>query len=744
MPLAKLTLPTALPTVRQMMADLGKAARDAAPLPGLEVVTQGLERLEEYCGRKPLDVELVVVAPLAAEAAERAAVWLGQGFPAGPLKATTVPPSLVDLAGGDGAAALSIRVRSLDTGTAVAAGTPRPAILVLVVGSPAALEAETLVVLEPLLEDRPRVFLIGPVAEPALKPLEERARAGAWTCGVVDLARFPETTLAAHLASSPWDAAQELFRAYSAAAALDSLAGVFGLWAEQQGRDMRIRRAATQAKLGGKPSPTGKAPAASPELLADIKARIQRHSQEFERGAGERLQDLLSVPAGNLARECEALLLGLDELAEEVKTTKIETRLPEAFLQRLLKTVRERIARHCAADLVALNDLFRLLTQEIEREMAQAQGPPFVPQFAYLTEDRVRRVLDMTVALQVQYRGELPQQGFSEYFASVRKYSMILVMAASMFGMSSLMRQYREITVPLTILLVLGGTYSVVSSTRRERVENLEKELDAARNALRPELKRIFNEVQKTWSGTLLGFMNEQIGRVVSEVDATVKEHLARRGAEANPERERLQRQLAQLDASEKRLALVMKARDGVAGATAQARGEMRGLVPRPGTTATAPGLAKPAAPAAAATGMAALQEARAKAEAIKAQTAAPPAAPSAASSALEAAKAKMEALRAASAERAAAAQTAKPSAVEEAKSRFAALKASAAEHRPAEAAKPPETGAPGGEKAAAAPDPRAKLQALMAQAAARKAAAAATTPPAAPPPPPSEPSAKE
>ena len=188
-----------------------------------------------------------------------------------------------------------------------------------------------------------------------------------------------------------------------------------------------------------------------------------------------------------------------------------------------------------------------------------------MPQFSYLAEDRVRRMLDMTVALHVQYRGELPHQGFSEYFASVRKYSMILVMGASMFGMSSLMRQYREVTVPLTILLVLGGTYSVISSTRRERVENLESELEAARNALRPELKRIFTEVQKAWSATFIGFLNEQIARALAEVEAAVKDHQARRGAEASPERERLQRQLAQLDAVDKKLLAVGKARDGVA-----------------------------------------------------------------------------------------------------------------------------------------------------------------------------------
>src|SRR5258708_17379374 len=105
-------------------------------------------------------------------------------------------------------------------------------------------------------------------------------------------------------------------------------------------------------------------------------------------------------------------------------------------------------------------------------------------------------------------------------------------MAASMYGMSSLMRQYREFTVPATILLVLIGTYSVISSTRQQRVENLEKELEAARTALRPDLKRIFTDVQKNLSTILLQHMNEQTASVLANLDATVKDYHARRRSE--------------------------------------------------------------------------------------------------------------------------------------------------------------------------------------------------------------------
>jgi hypothetical protein len=744
MALIKVTLPTALPTVRQMIGELDKAIKETGGLPGLESVGQGLASLEDYSSRKALDVEVIVVAPVAGDQAGRVAGWIGAGFPPAPLQARTIEPTVVELPGGPGLVPLRARIRSLASGGAVPAGTPRPAVLILLVGSPTALHPENMAALESLVEDRPSVVVIGPPDDPAVKHLDERAKASAWTALLGDVpATIPETSFQARLSVAPWDAAHDLFRAHSTVTALESLCGVFDIVLQQQARDLRTKKAATQAKIGKTGPGAAKAgPQVGADLIPDIKARIQRHSQEFERGAVERLQDLLGLAAGTLSRETEAMMLALDELDEREGTTKIECRIPPAFEQKLLKTIRDRVARHCAGDVVALNDLFRLLAQEIEREIAQAQGPPFVPHFAYLTEDRVRRMMDMSIAFQAQYRGEMPHHGFSEYFASVRKYSMILVMAASMFGMSSLMRQYREFTVPATILLVLIGTYSVISSTRQQRVENLEKELEAARTALRPDLKRIFTDVQKNWSTILLQHMNEQITSVLADVDAAVKDYQARRGAEASPEKERLSRQLTQLEVAEKKLAIPMKSKEGIVVALAQVRGDLKPLLPKPG----APGAAKPAAAAGAAASAgapsSAIQDAKAKIEALKAQAAAgrpaapaakpavaaPPAGP-AKPSALDEAKAKFAALRAGAAKPAAAAGPpagpAKPSALEEAKARFAAMKAQAVARAAAPVAKP----------AAAAPATALPAKATIPAAAPVKPAvpASAAPPPAAP-----------
>ena len=646
---AKVSLATALPTVRGLVGDLGRTVRDLGPLPGIDPVTNGIASLDAWCGGKGLDVDVVVVSPLEVEEAGKVGAWIGKGFPVAVL-ARAGQSAVADLPSGEGLLALKVNAKPLAAMGGVTAGTPRAPVLVAVIGSASALHPEAMAALENLIEDRPRAILIGPPSDSAVKLVEARAQDLAWTSTLLDPTAMPGVALQRALGTPPWDGVHELFRAHSAAGALETLTEVFDLVIDQQLRDIKVKRSVAQAKLGKPAGPAGR-PAivtgsGTNEILVEVKTRIQRHAQEFERGAAERLADLLSPTSGALYRETEGMLLSLDKLTEEPRSTKIETRLPTDFLERLIRTVREQIARHCSGDVVAVNDLFRLLSQEIERTLQANDGPPFVAHFSFLTEERVRRMLDMSAVIQVQYRGEMPKRGFGEYFAAVRKYSMLLVMAASMFGLSQFMRQYREYMIPATILLVLFGSYSVASSTQQQRVEAIEKELEAARNALRPDLKRIFTDVQKSWMAVISGHMSEQINSVLGVVDEATRDFQARKGAEVNPEKERMQRQIAQLDLFEKRLGVPQKARDALVATIGQIKGELRGLMPRPGAPAGVPG--KPGLPGAAPGGPGAAASAAAAAAQAKIAALKAPGPPGAAPGGpLAAMQAKMAALKA-------------------------------------------------------------------------------------------------
>ncbi|MCM2257085.1 MAG: hypothetical protein NDJ94_15645, partial [Vicinamibacteria bacterium] len=627
-----------LAATRQLHADLRKAARDASPLPSLDAVVSGLSGLEAPLAGRTLEVEVALAAPLAATAAETLARFLAPGFPAHVLSVTPALSSF-EVPGHPGHPVLAVTLRPLAASLPQRAGATRPPILVIAAPDAATFTPELRSAALRLADDRPVVLLAAP-PDAALKEVGRPLKEAAWHSEFVNLAAPGEPGLVARFATAPWDAAAEPLKAWGALCGLEALSQVFSMVVEQQADDTRVKKTVTQQRLAKfqtrSPMSSGAASSSGGEALAEVKARVTRQAAEFERGLGERLQDLLGHPSGALTREIEARLVGLAELSQELKSTAVATRVPQAFEDELNALMRERLARHFAADLVALNDLFRLINQDVERVLAQAGGPPVVLQFRYLTEERVRRVLDLYATLQCNYRGELPKPGFAEYFGAVRKYAMVLVMSASMFGAARYLRQAQEIFIPITLILVSFGAYSVYTSAQHERVENLEKELESARQSMRPEVKRILAEVQKQWAAALSQHLADEIAQGLATVEAAVKEALARKGQEAAPEKDRLTRQYQMLDAADKKLALAARSAEAVAGQVQQARADLKPafqatLAPKPAATAPRPAAspvpraAAVAAPAAdaAAPAVDPLADARAKLAAMKAARAA-------------------------------------------------------------------------------------------------------------------------
>ena len=652
MALVRATQQTALPTVRGLIGELKKLTREAASAPALDNLVANLDALDAHAGRKSLDVELILASPVDAEDAGKLATWIGPGFHPSKLQIAPGDQPVVDIPGPP--LDLRVQVRHLGSRLAQKAGAARAPVAIVILTRPLAMTEDERGALERAFEDRPQVVLlattkkapslvpgagapadpaaaptdpaaaptdpaVAPAAAPAdgaapaagadaaaaggpaspadeqwFKDVEAKAKAGAWS--TLTHKFLPDTTLQARLAGPPWDQLHDLFRAHGVVVGLESLSNVYDMVMDQVQGEMRVNKSVSQQKLAkfGGPKGTAAPPSPTTDLLADLKNRTQRLAADFERGAADRLQDLLGQPAGLLVRETEQALGSLQELQLEKKSKTMGARVPGSFEEKINKLIRERVGRHCAGDLVALNDLFRLIGQEFERTLSQAQGPPIVVQFRYLTDERVRRMLDMFGIFQSPYKGEMPNPGFGEYFASVRKYSMILVMGASMFGMSAMLRQYREYTVPITVLLVAFGTYSVMMNTRAQRVENLETQLEAARVGMRTEIRRIITDLQKQWAAMLKEFLNDQISGAVAEVDAALKEAQGKKGAgDANPERDRLMRQLQAIEAAEKRIGASAKTREGFVASVTQVRGDLKGLMGGGGP----PGMARPGMP---------------------------------------------------------------------------------------------------------------------------------------------------
>ncbi len=424
---------------------------------------------------------------------------------------------------------------------------------------------------------------------------------------------------------------------------------------ERQLATVRLRRELLAARLNPK-GPGGGIPmprlgGSGGDATARAKPLLQRQFGELERGLGNTDAAFLGVPAGALIRELEELADALVDLDRHQRANAIATRIPRSFEEDVNRRVRERLFEHFSHDLKAINDLFQLAAHEVERLVESEGGLPVVLDPRLAKDDVISGLLDRLAVYRSTHQGELPRRGFNEYFSQIRKYAMLLMMSASMLGATAVLRSYKEITIPATLVLITVGAFNVFAAAREERAEAEQKDLENARGSVKQEMRRIVTEVQRQWSAALSSLLAAQQQNLLDQMSEAGGRESALRTREKEEEKGRLQVQLSGLIDTEKRLTTARDQIGKTAGALERvSRGEPA-AAPAPAAPARPAAALRPvpgaAARAAAAPGAAAAPAAAATAAPAAAEEPAAPKPPNPAQVAAAEARAKLEALRA-------------------------------------------------------------------------------------------------
>jgi hypothetical protein len=543
---------TALAQVRQLASELSRLLADAGPLTAAPHLARQVEALQAAC------------APGSALSVE---VWIDDGT--GPEEAVTwllgAPGDTLRPAA-DGAP-LTATIASKPV-SLLLASSARP-----VPFATGRLSANVLV----WLQDASASDAMEP-AERALLVTTRRANiptASAQEFLVIERAA-PPGVLTRVFGSPASGQVLDLLHADAAARALEALTAIAGLAFEQELRGIRARRALTQQRTSA--AQTRQAPAALTDIAGALRARLQRSFADFARGVDERFSAAMSSPVSPFWKELEERLAAIDTLDRELRVKTIATRIPADVEDDWLEALRAGLVRHCLADLGALRDTLRAASHEVEKVVVEAGGPPLVVPLQQITDERLTRILDASLITQRKYQGEIPKQGLFEYLMMARRYQTLVFMLLSAFGLSFL-RSYREVMIPVVITLLSLGVLQMIHSVRRERVEVQLKELEKVRELLRAETRRMLGDVQRAWPALIAQHLSEQLPIVLAQVETAIREHVSRMTADGNEERQRLQRQMQAFEVSERKLIAPQKARDGLAQASAQIRGELRQLI---------------------------------------------------------------------------------------------------------------------------------------------------------------------
>ena len=576
MALVRLSATTALPTTRQIIGDLDRCAKDGGTFASSQAIKDGLSTLLIESQRLVLQVDLVLSPAFQLDAIDSLCRWL---LPGGNLEsfrmALQTHQTLLLPSTGKGPE-ICYSLWSMSEPPVRRAGSLRAPILVLIMQSLDEASENIKNALDALCEDRPIAMLFTQRSSNDSSRIPIQLCASAWHFETYDISTPPGDSLREKLNSPPWDAVLDVLRAYSISGSSESLATVLGLGIEQEIRGLKAKRSVAQQRIAKLQQKSGQLTAG--EMTSDLRSRIQRQFADFERGAGDRFQALIAPQVGTLTQELDQRLNNLSDLESENRAKTTSYRIPGDFEKTYTSYLREGLTRQVQSDLVAMQDLFRILQVDIEKQITAGGGPPVTLNFRLIDEDRVARMLQSSIVFQRSYQSDLTRQGFFEYAMMARRYLMILFMFISAFGLSFL-RGYREFMIPTSVLLLSIGGMMVVRSVKRERIEVMEKELEKARESLRAETKRIFSEVQRAWSAMISQHLSDQNQAAISQMEASIRSAQTQRANDSTEEKLRVQRQLQMLENSERKLQIAAKNKEVILNAISQIKGELRQLV---------------------------------------------------------------------------------------------------------------------------------------------------------------------
>ena len=188
-----------------------------------------------------------------------------------------------------------------------------------------------------------------------------------------------------------------------------------------------------------------------------------------------------------------------------------------------------------------------------------------VPQFQYLTEDRAQRLMDNTLLLQRRYSGEMKQGGVIEYAMASRRYLSLLFMGLSSFGaallLPALAGDHDSGDVPGADDRRFAGGQLSQEGERRGRDEG-------ARKGARDDAVGVQAHLRRSAARAGRAFCNSTCRSRRRTRWPARKAHCAtsRAGSRrtASDEKQRIQRQMQNLETTEKKLQLAAKGRETI------------------------------------------------------------------------------------------------------------------------------------------------------------------------------------
>lgn len=290
------------------------------------------------------------------------------------------------------------------------------------------------------------------------------------------------------------------------------------------------------------------------EIVQSIKNIVVQYSSNYDKSLNANYEQFLNIGNSEFLQLLKDLEDDIIPLTEVTKIKNIELVINESYLNHFRADLEKILLKRFQTDIGIQLDSLHQIEKDINSVFKKHNYIYQKTNIKYLTEVDFQTILHYTRSKSPNYSGVAALKGPMEYFAAARKFQMTFFMFLSMFGVSSVIKQYQYISIPLSIILLGIGVLNVHKNVNKERLENEEREQKKVREAMNNYLKDVGSDVQRYWLKTLTDHFKNQLQNISQEVENQLKSYSQTQLAQSDDEKKKNQRIVSSFEQNERKL----------------------------------------------------------------------------------------------------------------------------------------------------------------------------------------------
>lgn len=277
--------------------------------------------------------------------------------------------------------------------------------------------------------------------------------------------------------------------------------------------------------------------------LQDAERAFKLKYDELNRNKSGEFQLLTQSKAAQVAAENMVHI----ELASKTETT--ETELDTSFTDDFVRTMKKSFKKQVDSDLQYLEGVKNMTFDQLNNILHTDGLAKIDPANIYALEPDPKLPLDSHFHIQKKYSGEITKDGPMQYFIALRDYTgMIMVLVGilapltlvattpdaepgSIFAffneVGGVVKKFRALLTFVTAVLVgamlIYGFFDLRRRIPLKRIEEREKDIYKAKEAVEQEGRRMFNDASRDWVTQLGTYIRDLSTSIAAEIEQAVR-----------------------------------------------------------------------------------------------------------------------------------------------------------------------------------------------------------------------------